>query len=106
MRPAPSLSVPERTCVGCRRRSPVTELARVALSAEGGLVFWGAGTPRPPGRGASLHASPDCLRAALKSGAFARAFRRRVEIGPKVGRDESDLLEQLTAATAVLRSEK
>jgi hypothetical protein len=39
------------------------------------------------------------LRAALKQGAFARAFRGRVERF-----DEAEFLQQLTAATAALRS--
>jgi uncharacterized protein len=78
---------PERTCIGCRRRAVASALARVALS-DGTIVFWGAA--RPAGRGASLHPNADCLRAALKTGAFARAFRARVEMPT-----EADLLEQL-----------
>jgi predicted RNA-binding protein YlxR (DUF448 family) len=48
------------------------------LALEGGrLVRWER-RRRPPGRGASLHATEACVRAALRSGAFARAFRRQV----------------------------
>jgi hypothetical protein len=68
---------------------------------DGRVVLWsGTFGKRPVGRGASLH--PDeagkCLLLALKSGAFPRAFRS------KVGLDEADLLQQLTAATAASRS--
>jgi predicted RNA-binding protein YlxR (DUF448 family) len=79
---------PERTCIGCRRRAVASTLARVALS-DGTIVFWGHGS-RPAGRGASLHPNADCLRAALKTGAFARAFRARLDMP-----DEAHLLEQL-----------
>src|SRR6266478_865312 len=88
----------ERTCIGCRRRAPRGSLARVALgtSPSGSqLVFWGEGRARPAGRGASLHADAACLRAALKTGAFGRAFRGKVGVGSQ---DEAELLMQLTAA--------
>jgi predicted RNA-binding protein YlxR (DUF448 family) len=88
----------ERTCVGCRRRAPARALARLALRTDGdagALIFWGRGRARPAGRGASLHRDASCLRAALKSGAFARAFRAKVAVGLE---DEADLLQQLTGS--------
>jgi predicted RNA-binding protein YlxR (DUF448 family) len=105
---------PERTCVGCRRRAPAGALARLVVSrpaASGGglqpaapggehggagtLILWGGGRARPAGRGASLHRTASCLRAALKSGAFARAFKARVAVGLE---DEATLLQQLTGS--------
>ncbi|MGY1636345.1 YlxR family protein [Geodermatophilus sp. SYSU D00742] len=74
-------SVPVRTCVGCRKRAPVTDLLRV-VARNGALV------PDPrrtlPGRGASLHPTPECLRAAERRRAFVRALRSSspVEPGP------------------------
>ncbi|MQA35551.1 YlxR family protein [Modestobacter roseus] len=74
-------SIPVRTCVGCRGRAPVTELLRVVVR-DGGL------TPDPrrrlPGRGASLHPTEECLRAAARRRAFPRALRSSVplETGP------------------------
>ena len=73
--------IPVRTCVGCRKRVPVTELLRV-VARDGALV------PDPrrrlPGRGASLHPTPECLHAAERRRAFARALRSSapVEAGP------------------------
>ena len=65
-------SIPVRTCVGCRERAPVTDLLRV-VARDGVLV------PDPrrrlPGRGASLHPSPECLRTAERRRAFPRALR-------------------------------
>jgi predicted RNA-binding protein YlxR (DUF448 family) len=78
-------SIPVRTCVGCRRRAPVTDLLRVVVR-DGALV------PDPPrrlpGRGASVHPTPECLRAAERRRAFPRALRlpggggSPVEAGP------------------------
>ena len=96
----------ERTCVGCRRRALTDALARVALR-DGSLVFWGPGRVRPAGRGASLHPDAGCLRAALKAGAFARAFRGQLTGGGQSGlgtQHEADFLQQLTAAAAASRS--
>ncbi|MGY1634251.1 YlxR family protein [Geodermatophilus sp. SYSU D01186] len=67
--------------MGCRKRAPVTDLLRVVVSG-------GALVPDPrrrlPGRGASLHPTPECLRAAERRRAFARALRcsSPVEAGP------------------------
>ncbi|NEK57568.1 YlxR family protein [Geodermatophilus sabuli] len=67
--------------MGCRKRAPVTDLLRVVV--RGSEVV-----PDPrrtlPGRGASLHPTPECLRAAERRRAFARALRSSgpVEAGP------------------------
>ncbi|MCZ2859910.1 YlxR family protein [Blastococcus sp. VKM Ac-2987] len=74
-------SDPVRTCVGCRKRASVVDLLRVVVVA-GDLV------PDPrrrlPGRGASLHPTAECLRAAERRRAFQRALRTNapVEVGP------------------------
>jgi predicted RNA-binding protein YlxR (DUF448 family) len=78
-------SIPVRTCVGCRKRAPVTDLLRVVVR-DGALV------PDPrrrlPGRGASVHPTLECLRAAERRRAFPRALRlpggggSPVEAGP------------------------
>ena len=74
-------SIPVRTCVGCRARAPVTDLLRV-VAVDGALV------PDPrrrlPGRGASLHPTPECLHAAERRRAFLRALRcsTPLEAGP------------------------
>jgi predicted RNA-binding protein YlxR (DUF448 family) len=74
-------SNPVRTCVGCRKKTSVDDLLRVVVVA-GTLV------PDPrrilPGRGASLHPTAECLRAAERRRAFQRALRSSVpvEAGP------------------------
>lgn len=71
-RPVPAHLGPVRTCVGCRARALASDLLRVVV--EDGVVM-----PDPrrrrPGRGAWLHADPDCLLAATRRRAFSRAFR-------------------------------
>ncbi len=72
-----------RTCVGCRRRVPVTELFRVVVEPSGA-----EGNPRVvpdlrrglPGRGAWLHRSQDCLATAQRRRAFGRALRVSAEL--------------------------
>jgi predicted RNA-binding protein YlxR (DUF448 family) len=70
-----------RTCVGCRKRAPASELLRIVAVPDGAD---GAGgrvrlVPDPhrrlPGRGAHLHPNPDCLALAQRRRAFGRALR-------------------------------
>lgn len=66
------MAVPLRTCVGCRRRAPASELLRV-VARDGAL----APDPRRllPGRGAHVHPDPRCLELAVRRRAFPRALR-------------------------------
>ena len=87
---------PERTCVGCRKVCPASDL--VCLIAPEGQVRLARRGPgqsaeeagRKRGRGAWVHAR--CLPAAAK--AMGRAFRRQVEI-PKL----DTLLAQMHVAS-------
>ena len=74
---------PIRTCVGCGRRAPQTELVRLARAPDGGILV----SRTAPGRGAWLCAgSVACLERAVKRDALRRALR-----GP-VGRRSVDSL--------------
>jgi predicted RNA-binding protein YlxR (DUF448 family) len=66
-------SGPERTCVGCRRKAPQSELVRFVRGSDGSPVEGRT----LPGRGAWLcRATLEACRAqAVRRGAFARAFR-------------------------------
>ena len=61
-----------RTCIGCRRRAAASELVRLVL-ADG--VLRAGQRASHPGRGASIHPSEACVVAAVRTHAFARAFR-------------------------------
>jgi predicted RNA-binding protein YlxR (DUF448 family) len=87
-----------RTCIGCRRRGPAADMARLAM-AGGQVVVWTGGRARPAGRGASVHPSAACIAQAARSGAFGRAFKRPVG---KVDTDE--LMRQITAAASRKKS--
>jgi predicted RNA-binding protein YlxR (DUF448 family) len=71
--------VPERTCVGCRRRRPQAELVRVTLTPDGHAAL----SRSAAGRGAWLcerdgGLDHDCLDVALRRRGFERAWRRSV----------------------------
>ena len=63
---------PVRTCLGCRSRADKSSLLRV-VAADGVVV------PDPsailPGRGAWIHATPDCVGKAITRKTFSRALR-------------------------------
>jgi predicted RNA-binding protein YlxR (DUF448 family) len=90
--------LPERTCIGCRKVCPASELVRLiapegqvrlADHGRGHITMMGAIGKR--GRGAWVH--PHCFVLALKGGAMSRAFRRQVEVT-----DRETLLAQMHAA--------
>lgn len=70
-----------RTCVGCRQRTPASELLRVVavLDRTGPGTGQARLVPDPArrlfGRGAHLHPDPECLALALRRRAFVRALR-------------------------------
>ncbi|MFV0307095.1 MAG: YlxR family protein [Desertimonas sp.] len=71
--------MPERTCVGCRRRRPQAGLVRVVLTPDGHAVV----SRTAPGRGAWLCArdagiKPECLALGLRRHGFQRSWRRPV----------------------------
>jgi predicted RNA-binding protein YlxR (DUF448 family) len=75
-----AVAAPERTCVGCRRRRGQDELVRLVM--EQGRVV--GARPGAPGRSAYLCPEQNCLEAAEKKRAFARAFRSPVTLDPGV----------------------
>ncbi|MGU3294318.1 YlxR family protein [Williamsia sp. M5A3_1d] len=67
---------PVRTCIGCRTRAAAADLVRVVAAVEQGApIVTIDRTSTMPGRGAWLHHSPDCVRAAVRRKAFAPALR-------------------------------
>ena len=83
-----SKHLPARTCIGCRAVCPASQLVRLVLTERAIVVAPRSKVRRrtvgpapraaPTGRGAWLHPSADCARAAIKTRAFARAFRKTV----------------------------
>jgi len=67
------VTVPVRTCIGCRRRDEQPNLVRFVL-VDGAPTRDDA--RRRPGRGAWVHDDAACLEVAIKSG-FSRTFRKR-----------------------------
>jgi predicted RNA-binding protein YlxR (DUF448 family) len=72
---------PERTCAGCGRKAPQSELIRFA-ALEGRLV---AGRELP-GRGVYTCARLACFERASARRAFNRVLRRSVVVEPELAR--------------------
>ncbi|MDQ4502717.1 YlxR family protein [Sinomonas sp. ASV322] len=70
-----SKAEPLRTCIGCRRTAPRTELLRLVRDPDDPQRVIVDPRRRLPGRGAWLHPDQVCLTQAVKRRAFQRAFR-------------------------------
>jgi uncharacterized protein len=67
---------PTRTCVGCRKRAPASELIRFVAAGSGDdLRLLPDPGRRLPGRGAHLHPDQACFALAERRRAFGRALR-------------------------------
>ena len=71
------MSNPIRTCAGCGRRAPQSELQRFA--ARDGVLVAGR---TEPGRGAYTCRRLQCFERAVARRGFARVLRRNVRIDP------------------------
>ena len=71
------MTIPLRTCVGCGRTRPQSELLRF-------VVRDGALGPDPerrsPGRGAYTCRAQECFERALRQRSFERTLRARVQV--------------------------
>jgi uncharacterized protein len=63
---------PMRTCVGCGAQAPQNTLRRFIAGSDGLRID---GPRRAPGRGAYLHADPDCWRAFARRRGPVRSLR-------------------------------
>ena len=91
--PEASGNQPERTCIGCRKKGPRSELLRLVAEGSGSTAVLVDERRRMAGRGAWLHPSESCLALAIKRRAFGRALRgatgtaaveHRIKSGPSV----------------------
>ena len=76
---------PERTCVGCGRKAPQSELLRFG-SVDGRLT----GGRAVPGRGVYTCRRLVCFERAVASRGFNRVLRRTVLIEPELTRHYTD----------------
>jgi hypothetical protein len=65
--------IPQRTCVGCREVHGKRQLVRVVRQTDGHVRLDVTG--KAPGRGAYVHATEDCWKAALSGGRLAHALK-------------------------------
>ena len=83
-----NVSVPMRTCLGCRQVKAQIDLKRLALVFEGEIarVVWDENR-KMGGRGAWLCRYDDnCLASAVKRRSFNKAFRVQVFVEPPAER--------------------
>jgi predicted RNA-binding protein YlxR (DUF448 family) len=80
-------SMPERSCVGCRRRVRKDALVRIVRSVNGTLRVDPSGSA--PGRGAYVHRDPRCVEEAFARDGLRRALRAGGE------RDGADRLRDM-----------
>ena len=69
----------ERTCAGCGRKAPQSELQRFTARA-GSLV------PEPGGRGVYTCRRLACFERALARRAFSRVLKQKVSVDPALSR--------------------
>ncbi len=67
---------PVRTCVACRQEGDKAQLIRLVRRPDGLVVADPSG--RLPGRGAYLHATPECIATARKKRSLDRALSAAV----------------------------
>lgn len=73
------MSEPTRSCIGCGRRAPQSELLRFV--AQDGRVVAGA---KEPGRGAYTCRRLSCFERAVARRAFNRTLRRNLRVEPEL----------------------
>ena len=73
------MTEPVRSCIGCGRKAPQTELLRFV--ATSGTLTAGAGRP---GRGAYTCRRLSCFERAVARRAFNRTLRRNVRVEPEL----------------------
>jgi predicted RNA-binding protein YlxR (DUF448 family) len=78
--------VPVRTCAGCGRKAPKSQLRRFV--ARGGRLA--VAGPADPGRGAYTCDRLLCFERAAARRAFARTLRRTVRVDPGLSRLYTD----------------
>ncbi len=71
------MTEPIRSCIGCGRKAPQTELLRFV--ARNGTLVAGVGEP---GRGAYTCRRLSCFERAVARRAFNRTLRRNVRVEP------------------------
>jgi uncharacterized protein len=81
----------ERTCVGCGRKAPQSELVRFA--ARDGALVPGRGVP---GRGAYTCRRLACFERAVSRRSFNRVLKRSVTIDPALSEQFTHRLESST----------
>jgi predicted RNA-binding protein YlxR (DUF448 family) len=88
--------MPERTCAGCGRKRPQSELARFA-GHDGRLVEW---RTVATGRGVYICRRLACFERAASRRAFSRVLRQNVSVDPALSRAVTEPLRRVSKLEA------
>lgn len=69
----PPKQIPQRTCIGCRRKEDQHRLIRIARDVDGRLGLWTG-----KGRSAYMHPLTDCIESALAKGKLERVLKSTI----------------------------
>lgn len=69
--------IPLRKCLGCNMQKSKRELIRVVRNKEGQISIDNTG--KKPGRGAYICNNVECLKQAIKTNRFNKAFECKIE---------------------------
>ena len=81
--------IPQRTCIGCRKKADKKELIRIVKTTSNEVSIDDSGSS--DGRGAYVCRNIDCVNNAVKRGALKRALK--CEIDDIIYRELLELLE-------------
>ena len=83
---------PTRSCIACRRSAPKEQLVRFVRAPDGRVTV--DYRQRLPGRGTYTCVDPQCVRNALRSKAFQRAFKAPCTV-PEADCCKAQLIDQI-----------
>ncbi len=80
--------IPTRTCIGCSKKRPKTELVRLVCRNMDTLTI--DRRQRMPGRGCYICPDKSCLETSIKKNRFSRALRKKIKVDAQSLRKQLD----------------
>ena len=87
-----SMSIPQRTCIGCHQVKAKSELIRIVKSDDGEVIIDLFGKEK--GRGAYVCRNADCINKAMRPERLNRAFRIGSDSTSSISREAANRSKQ------------